>query len=275
MPELPEVETIVRTLAQEVTGCQVSSYSLLFPGVIRNESKEVLDKLFGKIIISVGRRGKLILLNFQGNLKLICHLKMTGQFILCHPRESLDKHTHFTLTFSNCTRELRFRDVRKFGYIFFLTNSDSSHYLELGPEPLTLDFQNFKRLFNGRSARLKGLLLNQSFIAGIGNIYADEILFAARLNPMIPSSFLEESEIRRLYSAMKRVLKRAIEEGGSSISTYRNADGKQGNYQKFHKVYGRESLPCYRCGKAVARVRLGSRSCYFCPRCQEEIGGAK
>jgi formamidopyrimidine-DNA glycosylase len=194
---------------------------------------------------------------------------MTGQLQECPADAALDGHTHFVLRLAG-RRELRFRDVRKFGRLRILGPGEGeAAFLEsLGPEPLEVDWPLFAELIRRRKGRLKSLLLNQRFLAGIGNIYADEILFEAGLHPLRPASRLGPSRTRKLWSSMRRVLARAVSRGGSSIRDYADAGGRPGRFQLEHKVYGRGGLACRRCGTAVRRLVVGGRSTHFCPRCQ-------
>lgn len=272
MPELPEVETLVKSLSPRLKGLEVSGFKIFRRGVLRNKNLSLLHKLAGKKIVGVFRRGKMILIDCEGNLSLIIHLKMTGQLIFYTKDEPLDKHTHFVLFFKGQSEELRFRDVRKFGFICCRQTLDPDSIDELrqlGPEPLEIDFTRFCRLFQGRTARLKSLLLNQNFLAGIGNIYSDEILFKAKKHPLLSASCLEESDLRLLWKAMRSVLKKAIRYKGSTIRDFTDAEGQKGNFQYRHQVYGRESLPCFICGAPIVRLRLGRRSSFFCPECQK------
>lgn len=272
MPELPEVETLITSLWPKVKGLEISRIRVLCRRILKNENFSFLKKLIGKKIVGLRRRGKMILIDSEGGVSLIVHLKMTGQLIFHSSAEPLDKHTHLIIFFKGQSQELRYRDVRKFGFISWARTSDvdSAHELSsLGPEPLEIDFPGFRRLFQGRTARLKSLLLNQNFLAGIGNIYSDEILFKAKLHPLTPASCLEKNELRLLWKAMRDVLKTAIRYKGSSIRDFTDAEGEKGNFQNRHRVYGRESLPCIICGAAVERLRLGGRSSFFCPSCQK------
>jgi len=273
MPELPEVETIVRSLRPRIFGLEISSFKLLFPPILRNKNRTVLQKLRGRKIRNLARRGKMILIHCEKNLTLIFHLKMTGQLLFYPKREPVDKHTHFILAFKGQDRELRLRDVRKFGFVSCVQSPEvlgCPELKSLGPEPLELSFQNFLKLFQNREARLKSLLLNQNFIAGIGNIYADEILFEARLHPLSSASTLSPKEIRKLWQATRHVLRKAIIARGTSIRDYRDGEGQKGSFQNFLKVYGRGSFPCRRCGRNIKRLRLGGRSTFFCPHCQRK-----
>jgi formamidopyrimidine-DNA glycosylase len=270
MPELPEVETIIRGLSPKLQGLEVSSFKLLFLGVLRNSDQKILEKLKGKKVIRLRRRGKWILIDLDSNLSLVCHFKMTGQFLFCPSERPVDKHTHFILSFKDRMHELRFRDVRKFGSISCRPTPEVLKFPNLGPEPLRVSFSRFRKLFLSRRGRLKNLLLNQSFIAGIGNIYADEILFEAKLHPLTPVSMLGEGEFSRLWEAMRFILRKAIEFRGTSIRNFRDAEDQEGGFKNHLRVYGKESLSCPRCGKEIERLRLGGRSSFFCPRCQEE-----
>jgi formamidopyrimidine-DNA glycosylase len=273
MPELPEVETIAQSLSSKLKSLEISSIRIIYPPVLRNEDLTIINDLKGRKVVGVRRRAKMLLIDFERNLSLLIHLKMTGQLLFYPREEPLDKHTHFVLSFKDGKNELRFRDVRKFGFISCLRTFDASCADELenlGPEPLAIKFSQFKKLFQGRKARLKSLLLNQYFIAGIGNIYADEILFQAKLHPLIPASHLGDEDLKRLFKAVRDVLRKAIIHKGSSIRSFTNDEGKRGEFQDYHKVYGRESLSCFICGEKIKRLRLGGRSSFFCPRCQKE-----
>lgn len=271
MPELPEVETFARTLASRIKGQRLKSCRLLFTPLLKRGSPRLLQSLKGRSVEGLDRRGKYLMIRCEGGLTLVFHLKMTGQFRFVPQRRKPDKHTRLVLTFRGPTEDLHFRDVRKFGCLYALPTeglTDAPPVAGLGPEPLTLGFEEFRRRIRGRKGRLKSLLLNQSFIAGIGNIYADEILFRSRLHPLRPASRLNEKELRRLWLSIKAVLNKAIERGGSSVRDYANAEGQRGRYQEVHRVYGRESQPCFRCGAPLKRRVIGGRSSFFCPRCQ-------
>jgi formamidopyrimidine-DNA glycosylase len=272
MPELPEVETIVRGLRSHIVGLRIEKINVRYPGILRIDSRDFKNILTGAVISDIKRRGKNILVQTDRELTLVFHLKMTGQLLYMDSKEPLDKHTHNIFRFTGNTNELRHRDVRKFGYIDMGPSSEimNRKYLaRLGPEPLEITFAEFSKLLKTRNRRLKALLLDQDFLAGIGNIYADESLFMARLHPMRTGSSLEPNERRRLYNAFRRVLTRAIEMGGSSISDYRNLNGDVGGFQINHKAYGRRGLPCKRCGTPVIREQIAGRSTFFCPECQK------
>ncbi len=271
MPELPEAETIVRDLSPKIGGLRIESSELLYPPLLKDAAKHPVDEIIGKRILSVNRRGKMILLDCSDGLTLLFHLKMTGRLLFCSRSSPRDKHLHFILRFEGVKSELRFRDIRKFGYIRCLPTQDAcltGGLPRLGPEPLDIDLNSFSRIFRGRRARIKGLLLDQSFIAGIGNIYADEILHRARIHPAIPASELDGKKRRTLWRAMRAVLSNAIESRGTSIQDYADTEGRRGRFQNFLQVYGREGGSCRICGERIERLRLGGRSTFFCPCCQ-------
>lgn len=210
-------------------------------------------------------------LDLSGGLTLLFHLKMTGQLLFCRKTEPYDKHTHFIISFRKPRRELRFRDIRKFGFVLLLKTSEaecSTELQSLGPEPLEIGWPAFLKLLQGRRGRIKPLLLNQNLIAGIGNIYADEILFEAGFHPGSDVERFQQIDLVKLWKAMRLILARAIRSRGTSIRDYRDGDGREGSFQDCLCVYGRESLPCPRCGGKIKRLRIAGRSSHFCPRCQ-------
>jgi len=271
MPELPEVETIVRSLSPRLKGLRIKSFELLFPPILRSGSISRLRYLLGKEILKVWRRGKMIIIEMEDDLCLVFHLKMTGNLFLSSSAVPYDRHVHFILSFEGQGKELRFRDVRKFGFISCLFSSDlslSKELRDLGPEQLEMEYAHFEKLFEGKTARIKGLLLHQKFIAGIGNITSDEILFRARIHPLSRASGLNSRQKQKLWTAMQDVLREAIAKKGSSIQDFRDVDGQKGSFQDYHRVYGRKGLPCPRCDTPIRRIRLSGRSSFFCPKCQ-------
>lgn len=271
MPELPEVETIVRCLRRHLIGLQVEAVRVVFRPVVRNRGGLLLKRVVGQEIIGLRRRGKMVLLDFSGGLTVIVHLKMTGQLLLCPKALTPDKHMHLAITFRARDEELRFRDVRKFGFILPVKTGEAEQTPELrslGPEPLALDLPAFLERLGGRRGGLKSLLLNQSFIAGVGNIYADEILFLAGLDPRAEVSRLRRRRQGKLWSAVHEVLNEAIAFKGTTVRDYRDGEGLEGLFQTRLKVYGREGESCPRCGTSIRRIRISGRSTHFCPRCQ-------
>jgi formamidopyrimidine-DNA glycosylase len=224
----------------------------------------------GRQVVSVGRRGKYVVIGLDQGYLLI-HLKMSGRLRIVSAGEPLDSHTH-TLFDLDDGRQLRFRDVRKFGRVHLVDHPEQVT-AELGPEPLApdLSLEDFRRLLGRRSGRLKSLLLNQSFLAGLGNIYADESLFAAGLHPLRTADSLTDEEQARLYEAIREVLGRAVEGRGTTLDDrgYLDAAGRAGAYQEQITVYGRRGKPCLACHTPIERIVVGGRSTHFCPRCQQ------
>jgi len=271
MPELPEVETIVRCLRPRLVGLEVQSVRLAFPAVLRNKDKSYLQRFVGRWITGLRRRGKMILVDFSGGLTIVVHLKMTGQLLFCPSSASRDKHTHCVFTFRGKDEELRFRDVRKFGFLLGVKTDrveERPEFRSLGPEPLTVDWPAFLRRFSGRRGRLKSLLLSQRVVAGIGNIYADESLFESGLDPRTEVSRLGPRRLERLFLAVRKVLSDAIAFKGTTVRDYRDGNGREGLFQNRLKVYGREGKPCVRCGTSIRRIRVSGRSTHYCPGCQ-------
>ncbi|MGZ7065395.1 MAG: bifunctional DNA-formamidopyrimidine glycosylase/DNA-(apurinic or apyrimidinic site) lyase [Candidatus Aminicenantales bacterium] len=273
MPELPEVETIVRSLAPGIRGRVIERARLFFKPLLRRAPRGGLAVLAGKRVLSVRRRGKMAIIACEGGLSLVFHLKMTGQLLLAASGETRDKHTRLIVKFGDGGPELRFRDVRKFGFLLCVSGTPEDACAELsslGPEPLEITIEDFGRALRGRKARIKGLLLDQTVIAGIGNIYADEILFDSGIHPVTRAAALTKEDAGRLWESTRKILALAIEAKGSTLRDYVDAEGRAGGFQFFHKVYDREGAPCVKCGTPVQRIRVAGRSSYFCARCQRK-----
>ncbi|MFQ5818250.1 MAG: bifunctional DNA-formamidopyrimidine glycosylase/DNA-(apurinic or apyrimidinic site) lyase [Terriglobia bacterium] len=276
MPELPEVETVVRGLRSRLEGKRIRRLQVMQPLIVRGSLRRFRRVLRGARIARLSRRGKYILLELRPvssrgrRYYWIVHLGMTGQLYACAPRTPLLKHTHVVAGLSS-GEQLRFRDQRRFGKMLLLPEANLADYFAaLGPEPFRLRFQRFCTLFAGRRAPVKNLLLNQNRLRGLGNIYSSEALFVAGIHPARAAETLTRSELRRLFRALHRVLREAIAGQGSSVSDYRTADGLPGDYQNYLRVYDQEGEPCPRCGTAIKRVVLAGRSAHFCPRCQPD-----
>lgn len=278
MPELPEVETYVRALEPLLTGKTILNAEVRWPRTIAvPDAARFTDLVRGRRFASFGRRGKYMLLGLDSGETLIVHLRMTGELRLLPPAESdagsaanpPDKHTH--VLFSLDTGEkLRFRDIRKFGRIWLVEDA-ASVVGSLGPEPLEEGFapQTLAKSLAGRKANIKALLLNQTVLAGVGNIYADESLFHARIDPRRAGGSLNPEEIERLYLALREVLIAGIENQGSSLQNYAPPTGAKGGFQEKFQVFRRGGEPCFLCGSAISRTVLGQRSTHFCPDCQK------
>lgn len=273
MPELPEVETIAQDLRnQQLVGCQVSHIKIFWPGVIDLASKDFIKTILGQKITEISRRGKFLILKFSNDYYVFIHFRMTGRFILSSPAEKYAIHEHIVLTLDD-TRELRFHDTRKFGRWYLVSDPDKI-LKKLGPEPLEKTFliKKFSDSLKKSSRMLKPLLLDQKFIAGLGNIYVDEALWEAKLHPETRANAISEKQIDALYQAIPRVLKRGLETQGTSLgkgkSNFYRLDGAQGKHQNVMMVFRRTGKPCPRCGNLVIRIKVAQRSTHLCPHCQ-------
>ena len=274
MPELPEVETVVRGLRARLAGCRIERLEIPQPLMVRRSLRGFRRALRGARITGVSRRGKYILiaLGCDGHRALthtwIVHLGMTGQLYACAAGAPRLQHTHLVAWLSS-GEQLRLRDPRRFGKTLVLPDAALADYFApLGPEPLRVSLPRFRALLAGRRAPVKSLLLNQSVLRGVGNIYANEALFVAGIHPATPAGELTPAQRKRLLRALQRVLRDAIAGNGTTVSDYRTAAGAPGNYQNQLRVYDREGEPCPRCGARIECVVLVGRSAHFCPRCQ-------
>ena len=273
MPELPEVETVVRDLRPLLVGRRFTS---VWAGrlALRKPWKATWKKrLVGRRVTAARRRGKWIVLELDDGGRLVVHLGMTGQLTIAPADAPRKEHTHLLFGLDEDNRQLRFRDVRRFGSAtLFLSDEEveaSFRTSGLGPEPFGLDPAYWRGRMESTSRCVKAVLLDQSVVAGVGNIYADEALFEARLHPNLIASKLGDEAADRLRQAVASVLNRAIEGRGSSIRDYIGGSGLKGAFQKEFRVYGRTGKPCRRCKAVIERVRLAGRSTHFCPACQK------
>lgn len=272
MPELPEVETIARGLRKPLVGREFTGIRVGWKNLIaRPAVKEFKRRIVGQKILAVKRRGKYLVFALSGGGSLIIHLRMTGQLLIKNSGDELDRHDHLIFELDD-GRELRFNEMRKLGRVYLVDDEDEI-LGSLGPEPLDDDFApaDFAALLFGRRGMIKPLLLNQRFMAGIGNIYADEALFTARIHPERRADTLTSEEIERLYSAIRQVLRQGIENSGTTLSTYRDAEGREGRNQEYLEVSRRAGQPCPRCGTPIERTVVGGRGTHFCPKCQSTI----
>ncbi|MDK2821412.1 MAG: formamidopyrimidine-DNA glycosylase [Clostridia bacterium] len=274
MPELPEVETVKRTLTPYLINKRIARVKIYHPGVITIPDPDTFSNLITeKIIKSLGRRGKYIIFHLSEGYCLIGHLRMTGQLTLTSPDAPLLPHTHVVFTLDNDS-QLRWVDTRRFGRLYLVKEeelSTTAGLKKLGPEPLDPAFKvkDLANICSGRKKPIKQVLLDQTLIAGIGNIYADEMLFLAGVDPRRAASSLTLEEIKRLYEAMKTSLEQGIKNNGTSIRDYVDGSGKRGSNQDFLKVYGRANKPCLFCGEPLLRIKIGGRSTHFCSHCQK------
>ena len=278
LPELPEVETVVRSLAPHLPGRRIVSASFTSRFVTPGNRRALARKLAGRTIQGIQRRGKFIVIALDRGT-LMVHLGMTGKLLL---EGTFLDGTFSDLTFSDLTQDththgtfvldqgvLLYHDPRQFGRITWNTGLEWNADLErLGPEPLEISLEHFVERLRRRTARVKALLLNQRFLAGLGNIYVDESLAIAGIHPLAIASRLSVPKAAALHQAVREVLILAIEHGGSSISDYVDANGNRGWFQTLHRVYGREGEPCLACGTPIRKIIVAQRGTHYCPRCQ-------
>ena len=276
MPELPEVEVVRKDLERDVVGKKIKEADVRLPRIIRRhkQKKDFTSRLTGRKITKVDRRGKYILLWLDNSDVLVMHLGMSGRVERSTGRKALEKHTHAVIKFQ-VGGELRFVDMRQFGELFVTAGDQLSGVRELqhiAIDPLEDSFtwQHFSEILASRRMKLKALLMDQKFISGLGNIYSDEILWAAGLRYDRSSDSLSAQEVRRLYRAMQEVLQDGVRYRGVTLEdeTYKDLYGKTGEMQDHLKVYGREGEPCRRCRTPIERARWSNRSTFFCPQCQ-------
>src|SRR5207342_2344165 len=290
MPELPEVETVARQLEPELEGHRVESLEVLDARWCRPVPPAKLEKAVGgRTIEGLGRRGKYLLLGLEGERTLVMHLRMTGNLVLVEgeckldpsegrrlyeaERSTSERHLRARFTLDD-GREVWFTDPRRFGEAFLIDNADlDTRFAKLGVEPLSADFtpEALGAMASGRTAPLKSFLLDQSGVAGVGNIYADEALYRARLHPLSPAGSMKAEHLQALRDAVVAALEAGIDHGGSSIDDYRDGRGEKGTMQDEFLVHTREGQPCPSCGGGIVRIVVGSRSTYFCPSCQVKL----
>lgn len=290
MPELPEVETVRIGLAELLPGKRVKAVSFDWPKGFPNSQNDVDAFLIGATVTEVKRRAKVLLIELSSNYTLVIHLKMTGQLVFRgdnarfgagHPNDSLigqlpDRSTRVTFTFEDDS-QLFFNDQRKFGWVRLMPTPEVMHidfFKKVGPEPLADDFtwQVMRdRMQRRKNSNVKAVLLDQTVLAGVGNIYADESLWGAKIHPTTLVRNLTDSKFKQLHKALVDVLALSIEKGGSTDRNYVDAQGKKGSYMHFANVFRREGQACPRCGTVIIKTRVAGRGTHVCPHCQKPL----
>jgi len=266
MPELPEVETVRRELEKAVLGKRIVDVIINNPKVIREPKKEDFIKfLLNSTVKHILRKAKLLILELSSGKSLAIHLKMTGQLV--YPGDGKKSRVSFKLSDGSL---LDFNDQRIFAELRLIDDWRKLKFIEgLGPEPFDIRVEKFKEMLGAKKTKIKPLLMDQAFISGIGNLYAAEVLFRAKINPARQALSLSEKEKTLLFKEIIDTLKEAIKYKGSSVDQYVQLSGEQGDYAKHHKVYGRQGKPCLVCKTPIKRIALGGRGTFFCPRCQK------
>ena len=271
MPELPEVETVRRGLEKLILGKKITTIDIRYPKMIKTDLDEFQKEMPGQVIQTMGRRGKYLLFYLSDKV-LISHLRMEGKYFYYPGQVPERKHVHVLIHFED-GGTLVYEDVRKFGTMELLAPDLLEAYFiskNLGPEPTEQDFdlEIFRGFLKKSKKPIKSHLLDQTLVAGLGNIYVDEVLWRAKVHPASPSQSLKRAEATAIHEQTIEVLGQAVEKGGSTIRTYTNAFGEDGTMQDFHQVYDKTGEACSRCGSIIEKIQLGGRGTHFCPKCQ-------
>lgn len=275
MPELPEVETIARLLQRDLAGATFASVLAARADYVQAPPPSAAHHLAGRRVTRVHRHGKRLLLELDKGASLALHLGMSGRIFIVPSAETVPAHTHLRIALDDGAREFRMQDPRRFGGAAFrlsaqderLVRRNGANFGPLGPDALTITWREWRDLL-ARPRATKALLLDQAAIAGLGNIYVDEILWASRIHPLARASTLRPDRVAEAHRHLRRILRAAIRSGGSTLRDYRTPDGEAGDFQRWHKIYGREGEPCPRCGAKIMRSIVAGRSTHTCPRCQ-------
>lgn len=272
MPELPEVETVRRGLENLIVGRTIKDVMIKVPRLVKLGSQDFQHELLGQTFQAVKRRGKYLIFELDEKV-IISHLRMEGKYLLFSEQVPENKHFHLFFSLDDGST-LVYQDVRKFGTFELLAKSQLLAYFErkkIGPEPTKEDFllEPFRSNLARYRKSIKSLLLEQTLVSGLGNIYVDEVLWASRINPERQASSLKATEVEQLHEDIIRILQLAIAKGGSTIRTYRNAFGEDGTMQDHLKVYGKTGVPCPRCATPIEKIKVGGRGTHFCPFCQK------
>lgn len=293
MPELPEVETIKNDLRSKIIGCKIISVFPLWEEIVKDIPFNIFaGQVEGREIIAVERRAKNLIIHLSGGLNLLVHLKMTGHLFVAEEGSKISKEGKWLETKNTDLTDdpqnqfirivfhldngkiLAMGDMRKFAYIKLLDDKEIADFLRsYGPEPFGPDFtlQKLTEILKSKKVAVKKVLMDQTQVAGIGNIYADEILWASKVHPLSAASGLSEKDIKAIYENTKKTLKLAVEKRGTSTSDFRDTQGRKGSFGDLRNVYQRTNEPCPVCGGPIRKIKVGGRGTHFCPRCQKEI----
>ncbi len=271
MPEMPEVETVRRTLTPLAVGKTIKRVDVWYDKVIVGDVKSFQQQLKGKTIEKIDRYGKYLLFRL-GNLTIVSHLRMEGKYRLITADAPREKHEHLQFIFTDGSA-LRYDDVRKFGRLQLVetgTERIVTGIKHLGPEALSPEFTEdyFAKALKNKTKKIKNLLLDQTVVAGLGNIYVDEVLWQAKINPVAESKDLTKQQVQDLYEAINSTIKEAIKLGGTTVHSFLNAEGQAGGYQDRLEVYGRAGEDCLRCGRKLVKIKVNGRGTTYCPNCQ-------
>ncbi|MBC6369307.1 bifunctional DNA-formamidopyrimidine glycosylase/DNA-(apurinic or apyrimidinic site) lyase [Lactobacillus kullabergensis] len=272
MPEMPEVETVRRTLLPLIKGKTIKEVTVWYPKIITGDAKEFAKQLTGKKIENIDRYAKYLLIRLSDNLTIVSHLRMEGKYRLVKINTKKDKHDHVQIVFKD-NSALRYNDVRKFGRMQLIktgTEREKTGIGKLGVEPNSAAF-TVSYLQNGlvrKKKNIKNTLLDQSIVAGLGNIYVDEVLWETKIHPLSQANAIPAEKIAQLHDNINSLIELAIAERGTTVHTYLDANGKTGGFQKMLQVYGHKGEPCVRCGTPLEKIKVNGRGTTFCPKCQ-------
>ena len=272
MPEMPEVETVRRTLLPLIKGKTIKEVTVWYPKIITGDAKEFARQLAGKKIVTIDRYAKYLLIRLSDNLTIVSHLRMEGKYRLVKINTKKDKHDHVQIIFSD-NSALRYNDVRKFGRMQLIktgTEKEKTGIGKLGAEPNSAAF-TVSYLQTGlarKKKNIKNTLLDQSIVAGLGNIYVDEVLWETKIHPLSQANSIPAKKVAQLHDNINSLIELAIAERGTTVHTYLDANGKTGGFQKMLQVYGHKGEPCVRCGTPLEKIKVNGRGTTFCPKCQ-------
>lgn len=272
MPEMPEVETVRRGLNSQVKGRKITHVEIRYQNLITGDVKQFSEFVTGATITDVGRRAKFLLIHLDNGYTIISHLRMEGRYRISADPSAIDKHSHAIFSLDNGEKMI-YNDVRKFGRMQLWPTAELStnkSIMKLGPEPLSPDFtfEKLKPRIMRHRKDIKTVLLDQSVLSGLGNIYVDEVLWQVKIHPQTPANHLSDEDIKAIIVASNQEMESAIANGGSTVRSYIDATGHKGNMQNSLKVYGKEGTPCPRCKTEIEKIKVGGRGTHFCPKCQ-------
>ena len=273
MPEIAEVETVRNTLKNMILNKKIKSVNLIYPKMLESDVEEFKKLLPGRKFIDIKRVGKWLIFDL-GEYYLLSHLRMEGKFFVKNHDEEINKHEHIIITFTDNT-DLRYHDTRKFGRMNLIKKEDldkTEAIQKQGIEPISNDLteEYLYEKISKKHLPMKTILLDQTIIAGLGNIYADEVLFASKIHPLTKGCDITLDDCKRIKESSKKIIEEAIKCGGTTIRSYTSSLGVTGRFQQFLQVHKREGEPCNICGTKIERIKVGGRSTYFCPKCQKE-----
>lgn len=272
MPEMPEVETVRRGLQAQVKGRKITHVEIRYQALITGPVDQFIEFTTGAVIEDIGRRAKFLLIHLNNGYTIISHLRMEGRYRISADPSAIDKHSHAIFTLDNGEKMI-YNDVRKFGRMQLWPTAELANnksLKKLGPEPLSKEFtfDNLKPRILRHRKDIKTVLLDQSVMSGLGNIYVDEVLWKVKIHPETSANHLNDTEIQKIIDASNEEMKLAIKSGGSTVRSYIDSTGHKGNMQNNLKVYGKEGTPCPRCGTEIQKIKVGGRGTHFCPKCQ-------